>query len=75
MTEKILIALGGNALLRSGEKGSIEEQLAHVDETCRFFYDLINSGYRIAITHGNGPQVGSILLKNEMSANLFLLCH
>ncbi|MEI6243196.1 MAG: carbamate kinase [Chlamydiota bacterium] len=65
--KKILVALGGNALLRSGEKGSAEEQLYHVQETADHFLDLIQSGYSLLITHGNGPQVGSILLANEMA--------
>ncbi len=67
--KKILIALGGNALSRSGEKGTIEEQLLHVKETCEYCVDLINEGYDLVITHGNGPQVGNILLKNEFSAD------
>jgi carbamate kinase len=65
MKEKIVIALGGNALLRSDEKGSSEEQLFHVHETCLHFVELLNEGYFLIITHGNGPQVGSILLQNE----------
>ncbi len=67
MTEKLLIALGGNALLRKGEKGTAEEQLIHVNNTCHQFLELIKEGYHLTITHGNGPQVGSILLKNEYS--------
>ena len=65
MKEKVLIALGGNALLRSDEKGTAEEQLKHVEETCRHFNEIIEQGYRVAVTHGNGPQVGAILLQNE----------
>ncbi len=68
MSKKILIALGGNALSRAGEKGTIEEQLAHVKETATKFLEIIKEGHKIAITHGNGPQVGSILLKNEMAS-------
>ena len=68
MTEKILVALGGNALLRAGEKGTIQEQLFHVKETVTCFVEILKAGYSLAITHGNGPQVGDILLKNEMLA-------
>lgn len=68
MSKRILIALGGNALARAGEKGTIEEQLSHVRNTATKFLDIIEEGHKIAITHGNGPQVGSILLKNEMAS-------
>jgi carbamate kinase len=64
--KKVLIALGGNALLRANESGTDKEQLKHVKETCLHFLKIIESGYNIAITHGNGPQVGAILLKNEL---------
>jgi carbamate kinase len=67
--KKLLIALGGNALLRSKERGTAEEQLLHVKETCEIFMDLLDAGYTFAITHGNGPQVGNILLKNELTAD------
>jgi carbamate kinase len=65
--EKVLVALGGNAILRHKEKGTAEEQFENVRQTCRHMVELIKEGYRIAITHGNGPQVGDILLKNELS--------
>lgn len=68
MKEKVLIALGGNALLQAGEKGTAEDQLKHVDETAKHFLDLIKEGYLISVTHGNGPQVGAILLQNELSS-------
>jgi len=67
--KKVLIALGGNALLQSGEKGTAEEQMVHIHETCLRFLELLKEGYTLCITHGNGPQVGSILLKNELSAD------
>nr|NGX36307.1 Carbamate kinase 1 [Candidatus Anoxychlamydiales bacterium] len=67
MKEKVLIALGGNALLQAGEKGTDEDQLIHVKETAKHFVDIIKEGYLISVTHGNGPQVGAILLQNEIS--------
>ena len=67
MSKKVLIALGGNALLKHGEEGTAEEQMAHVRECCRHLVKIIEEGYKIAVTHGNGPQVGDILLKNEMA--------
>src|SRR3990172_9157835 len=68
MKEKILIALGGNALLQAKEKGTAEDQLKHVHETAVYFLEIIKEGYLISVTHGNGPQVGAILLQNEMSS-------
>jgi len=63
--KKILVALGGNAILRHKEKGTAEEQLENIKRTCRHMVTILKDGYRIAITHGNGPQVGDILLRNE----------
>lgn len=69
MNKKVLVALGGNAILKHKEKGTAEEQFENITETCKALADLVDKGYRIAITHGNGPQVGDILLKNEMAKN------
>lgn len=61
-----VIALGGNAILQPGQKGTLEEQIANVRTTCEQFVRMVLSGkYKIVITHGNGPQVGNILLQNE----------
>ncbi len=62
---RLLVALGGNAILKHRGTGTAEEQFATVRETCREIVGMIRMGYRVAITHGNGPQVGDILLKNE----------
>ncbi len=62
-----VIAVGGNALLRSGEKPTQENQMRNVAVTARGLTDLIERGYDIVIIHGNGPQVGDILLKNELA--------
>ena len=67
MTQKLLIALGGNAILKAGEKGTAGEQFLRIHETCSHFLELIKAGYQLAITHGNGPQVGAILLQNEIA--------
>ena len=61
----ILIALGGNALQRVGEKGTAEEQLFHIRKTANHCADILQRGYSLVITHGNGPQIGSILLQQE----------
>lgn len=60
-----VIALGGNALLRGDQVGTIEEQEKNTYETCKELVGLIKKNFNIIITHGNGPQVGNILLRNE----------
>jgi len=65
MKKVAVVAFGGNALLRANELGTIEEQEKHTLDTCEKLIGLINSGYELVITHGNGPQVGNILLRNE----------
>lgn len=62
-----VIAIGGNAILRSGEKPTQENQMRNVAVTCKGLADLIERGYDIVLTHGNGPQVGDILLRNEIA--------
>ncbi|MGQ9587627.1 MAG: carbamate kinase [Thermoplasmata archaeon] len=64
-----VIAVGGNAILRAGERPTQENQMRNVAITARGLADLIQKGYDIVITHGNGPQVGDILLRNEMAKN------
>ncbi len=66
----IVIALGGNAILQRGERGSFAEQYRNVRNTVTKIADLIERGYRIVITHGNGPQVGSTLLRHEAAKNI-----
>ncbi|UCG37264.1 MAG: carbamate kinase [Candidatus Bathyarchaeota archaeon] len=70
MGSKVLVALGGNAILKHNEKGAAEKQFENIQKTCAHLVGLIRDGHRIAITHGNGPQVGSILLQNEMSRDI-----
>jgi len=64
-----VIAIGGNAILRSGEKPTQENQVRNVAVSAKGLADLIQLGYDIVITHGNGPQVGDILLRNEIAKN------
>jgi len=66
----VLVALGGNAILKYREEGTAEEQLRNVRTTCRTLALLVKDGYHIAITHGNGPQVGDILLRNEIAKDV-----
>lgn len=65
MNRLIIIALGGNALLKAGQKGKIEEQRENIKNTLQAILPLIEKGDHIILTHGNGPQVGNILLKND----------
>jgi carbamate kinase len=66
----IVIALGGNAVLKRGQKGSFDEQYQNVKTTVRKIADLIVDGYKIVLTHGNGPQVGATLLRHEAAKNI-----
>src|ERR1700733_5591949 len=65
----ILLAVGGNSLIRAGEKGTAAEQLANAQRTAAEIAILIRAGYSLVITHGNGPQVGAALLRSERAAN------
>lgn len=60
-----VVALGGNALIRQGERGEIAEQLEHIRESVQHLPLLLDKGYALVITHGNGPVVGQLLLQNE----------
>jgi carbamate kinase len=64
----LVIALGGNALIRAGERGTAAEQLAALRETCAAIRPLVVEG-DVVITHGNGPQVGNELLRQERAAD------
>ncbi|HIQ03061.1 MAG TPA: carbamate kinase [Desulfurococcales archaeon] len=59
--ELVVIALGGNAFLQKGQKGTVEEQWINVTKAMKQIADIIERGYRVLLTHGNGPQVGNIL--------------
>jgi carbamate kinase len=61
----IVVALGGNAILQPGQKGTAQEQLKNVDDTAAQVAQLIAAGYRVVLTHGNGPQVGALLIQHE----------
>lgn len=65
----LLLAVGGNSLIRAGQKGTIAEQRDNVQRTGAQIVGLIRAGYRIVLTHGNGPQVGAALLRSERGAS------
>jgi carbamate kinase len=65
MPETLVVALGGNAITRPGEPGTIPQQFEHTAETLGHLLPLFRSDARIVITHGNGPQIGNILIRVE----------
>ncbi|MEL7587704.1 MAG: carbamate kinase [Prolixibacteraceae bacterium] len=71
MKKLAVVALGGNALLRGNETGTIEQQEANATEILENLIFLIRDGYNLVITHGNGPQVGNILARNDAGQQLY----
>lgn len=68
--EKIVIALGGNAIKQAHQKGTTDEQFENVDATALQIAAISKAGYEIVLTHGNGPQAGSLLIQQEEADNL-----
>jgi len=66
-----VVAFGGNALLRGDEIGTIKQQDKRTYDTCIHLLKLLEDGYNIVITHGNGPQVGNIMLRNDAGYNAY----
>ncbi len=60
-----VVAFGGNALLQPGDRGTQEEQVARARQASRWLADIIAQGWRLVLVHGNGPQVGNILIQAE----------
>lgn len=71
MGKLVMVAFGGNALLRAGQKGTYAEQLANVEDACRCLLPLLEQGCSLVIGHGNGPQVGNALLRHEAGSSQF----
>ena len=67
---RILVALGGNAISSQKSEGTAEEQFDNISRACKHLVGIIRHGHKIAITHGNGPQVGDILLKEELAKDV-----
>jgi len=70
MDKTIVIALGGNAIKKADERGTAEEQFKNVQETCKHIAKIINKGYKVILTHGNGPQAGNLLIQQEEAKKL-----
>lgn len=60
-----VVAFGGNALLRPEDRGTQEEQIARAKQAARWLAEIVRSGYKLIVVHGNGPQVGNILIQAE----------
>ena len=73
MAKLAVVALGGNALLRSGQKGTYAEQLQNVKDTCGSLMQLVYRNYNVVIGHGNGPQVGNVLLQHDAGRKMYEL--
>jgi carbamate kinase len=71
MKKLAVIAFGGNAILRDNEEGTIEQQELNAEETLENLVHLLNDDYELVITHGNGPQVGNILMRNDAGTQVY----
>ena len=71
MKKLAVIALGGNALLRENQEGTIDEQEQNTSETLENLVFLLKEGYDLVISHGNGPQVGNILMRNDAGEQVY----
>lgn len=65
MKKTAVLALGGNAIIKAGQKGTIGEQFSNTRDSLDGIVELISRGYQLSITHGNGPQVGNLLRQQE----------
>ena len=65
----VLVAMGGHAFMQKGEKGTVEEHERNAAEIARLLMTLVEKEYQLVITHGNGPQVGTLLLQQECSGD------
>ncbi len=68
MAKLVLVAVGGNALIRAGQKGTAQEQFQNAVDTATAVVRLLHAGYRVVLSHGNGPQVGAALTRSELAA-------
>lgn len=66
-----VVALGGNALLRGDQEGTIEQQEQNTTDTLENLVHLLRDGYELVISHGNGPQVGNILMRNDAGESVY----
>jgi len=69
VSQKAVIAVGGNSLIRAGERGTIDEQLSNAYATASSIAQMVSRGWEVVVTHGNGPQAGAALLRSERAAS------
>jgi len=70
MKKRAVVALGGNALIKEGQDGNIYDQFENTREATQSFVKMVKQGWDIVVTHGNGPQVGAILLQNDLAKDV-----
>jgi len=70
VTGTAVIAIGGNSLIKDKEHQTVRDQFDSTEETCVHIAEIVKQGWRVVVTHGNGPQVGFILLRSELASNV-----
>lgn len=70
MAKTAVVAIGGNSLIKDKDHQTVPDQFAATQETTKHIASMIEQGWRVVITHGNGPQVGFILLRSELASNV-----
>ncbi len=70
MKELVVIALGGNAIKQAGEEGTDQQQFTNIDIASKQIVKLSQAGYKLVVTHGNGPQAGNLLIQQEEGKSL-----
>jgi len=70
MVKRVMIALGGNAIKQPDERGTFREQMSNVSTACKQIAEIARNGYNLAITHGNGPQVGNLAIQQEQAIHM-----
>ncbi|MDH5689047.1 MAG: carbamate kinase, partial [Candidatus Bathyarchaeota archaeon] len=70
MAKTAVVAIGGNSLIKDKDHQTVPDQFENTRETCTHIAGMIEQGWNVVITHGNGPQVGFILLRSELASHV-----